>query len=77
MGRLFCRQPGAVPAVIQEQGASSVAGGSTLGVPVDETAPIATGWRASKFALQLFHPLFRTDCDSRFEALSMHAWKRP
>lgn len=48
LGPLLCCLVWAIPAVAQEQGGFPVAGKVTLGVSVQETAVIATGWRASK-----------------------------
>jgi sporulation protein YlmC with PRC-barrel domain len=48
LGALLCCLAWAIAAVAQEQGGVPVAGKVTLGVSVQETAVIATGWRASK-----------------------------
>jgi sporulation protein YlmC with PRC-barrel domain len=45
---LSCCLVWAIAASAQDQGATPVAGKMTLGVTVEETAVVATGWRASK-----------------------------
>ncbi len=45
---LWCCLAWAIAAVAQDQSAVPVAGKAVLGVSVEETALVATGWRASK-----------------------------